>query len=324
MKKLYDCSTGLALLLVLFIAAMPGPTSAVSAGSTTTVADSALNATTSGIKSLWHSWYGKATSLLDAVQAHPTTGDTQPEAKEAKVVGEIKLLAEALRREEAKLEDLLEARLIIKRQSWTWFLDPQIRAQVDTATLAVNNQRRKVESLFDDISLHWRQLKPLHGVRSRMFASELMAFLLAPILSILDFLASTFSFGLLFFFLLLGPVALFFGMFAFSLGMAMLPMIGSCLVILYTLEFPWLIIQYNPSALEFVVSYAPFLLATYWLAKSMSRTLRPVREFRYYAVDTAQPPGRRTTHQAAPASTAPSSMTPTATASRRTDNVKTD
>ena len=109
--------------------------------------------------------------------------------------------------------------------------------------MQVNNQRRKVESLFDDISLHWRQLKPLHGVRSRMFASELLAFLLAPVLSILDFLASTFSFGLLFFFLLLGPVALFFSMFAFSLGMAMLPMIGSCLVILYTLEFPWLIIQ---------------------------------------------------------------------------------
>lgn len=323
MKKLRACLTGLVLLLVLSIAALPGPTSAVSVEATTTVADSALNATTSGIKSLWHSWYGKATSLLDAVQAHPSTGATPPEVKEAKVVGEIKLLAEALRREEAKLEDLLEARLIIKRQSWTWFLDPQIRAQVDTATLAVNNQRRKVESLFDDISLHWRQLKPLHGVRSRMFASELLAFLLAPVLSILDFLASTFSFGLLFFFLLLGPVALFFSMFAFSLGMAMLPMIGSCLVILYTLEFPWLIIQYNPSALEFVVAYAPFVLATYWLAKSMSRTLRPVRQFRYYAADTAEQPGRRTTHQAAaPATAAPSSAT--ATAPRRTDNVKTD
>lgn len=215
--------------------------------------------------------------------------------------------------------------------------------------MQVNNQRRKVESLFDDISLHWRQLKPLHGVRSRMFASELLAFLLAPVLSILDFLASTFSFGLLFFFLLLGPVALFFGMFAFSLGMAMLPMIGSCLVILYTLEFPWLIIQvlavcglacavlrvcvcavlttcgrqqYNPSALEFVVAYAPFVLATYWLAKSMSRTLRPVRQFRYYAADTAEQPGRRTTHQAAAPTAAPSSAT--ATAPRRTDNVKTD
>jgi hypothetical protein len=322
MKKLHACLTGLVLILVLFIAASPGPTSAVSVESTATAANSALNVTTSGIKSLWHSWYGKATSLLDAAQAHPSIGATAPEVKEARVVGEIKLLAEALRREEAKLEDLLEARLIIKRQSWTWFLDPQIRAQVDTATLAVNNQRRKVESLFDDISLHWRQLKPLHGVRSRMFASELLAFLLAPVLSILDFLASTFSFGLLFFFLLLGPVALFFSMFAFSLGMAMLPMIGSCLVILYTLEFPWLIIQYNPSALEFVVAYAPFLLATYWLAKSMSRTLRPVRQFRYYAVDTGeQHSGRQTTHQAG--APAPSSTT-TAAAPRRTDNVKTD
>jgi hypothetical protein len=107
----------------------------------------------------------------------------------------------------------------------------------------VNNQRRKVESLFDDISLHWRQLKPLHGVRSRMFVSELLAFLLSPILSILDFVASAFSFGLLFFLLLLGPAALFFGMFAFSMGVAMLPMISSCLIVLYTLEFPWFIIQ---------------------------------------------------------------------------------
>lgn len=314
MKKLHTWLTGL-VLLVLFVTALPGPTAAVSAESAATVTDSALNTTTSGIKSLWRSWYGTATHLLDAVQAHPYTGATPPEVKEAKVVGEIKLLADSLRREEAKLEDLLEARLVIKRQSWTWFLDPQIRAQVDSANLAVNNQRRKVESLFDDISLHWRQLKPLHGVRSRMFVSELLAFLVAPVLSILDFLASTFSFGLLFFFLLLGPVALFFGMFAFSLGMAMLPMIGSCLVILYTLEFPWFIIQYNPSALEFVVAYAPFLLATYWLVKSMSRSLRPVRQFRYYAVE--QPPSQRT----APAASAPSSA---ATAPRRTDNVKTD
>jgi hypothetical protein len=82
--------------------------------------------------------------------------------------------------------------------------------------------------------------------------------------------------------------------------------------------------QYNPSALEFVVAYAPFLLATYWLAKSMSRTLRPVRQFRYYAVDTGeQHSGRQTTRQAAPTAPAPSSTTTTA-APRRTDNVKTD
>jgi hypothetical protein len=316
MRRLHAYLSGLLvllpLILVLFISAFPSSSSAT----TTTYAESALN-TTSGIKSLWRSWYGTATHLLDSVHI-PTTTTTTPSKTEAakgveaaKVVSEIKVLAEALRREEAKLEDLLEARLVIKRQSWTWFLDPQLRTLVDAASLAVNNQRRKVESLFDDISLHWRQLKPLHGVRSRLFLSEFIAFLLAPIFTILDFLASAFSFGLLFFFLLLGPVALFFGMFAFSLGMAMLPLIGSGLIVLYTLEFPWLIIQYNPSALEFVVAYAPFVLATYWLASSMGRTLRPVREFRY-AADTAVPP-------AAPAST------PNASGARqRTGNVKAD
>ena len=75
-----------------------------------------------------------------------------------------------------------------------------------------------------------------------------------------------------------------------------------------------------------MVAYAPFLLATYWLAKSMTRTLRPVRQFRYYAVDTGeQHSGRQTTHQAAAPATAPApSSTTTATAPRRTDNVKTD
>jgi len=331
MKRLYACLSGLLVLtpvlLVLLVAGVPATTT-----TTTTYAEPALNQT--GFRSLWHSWYAKATHLLDSVP-HPsatttttTAGSAQPTASEAgtataeaKVVTEIRALAEGLKLEEAKFEDLLEARAAIKRQSWTWFLDPHIRSQVDAASLAVNNQRRKVESLFDDISLHWRQLKPLHGVRSRMFVSELLAFLMAPVLSILDFVASAFSFGLLFFLLLLGPAALFLGMFAFSMGVAMLPMISACLVVLYTLEFPWLIIQYNPSALEFIVAYAPFLLATSWLVSSITRALRPVRQQFRYAISTAA-----TTPTTAPPAVSRSSQTPSPSSGsrRRATNVKAD
>jgi hypothetical protein len=267
---------GLIVPLLLFVTAFPS----TSAAPATTHADPSANAT-AGFKSLWRSWYGSATHLLDYVRStQPATDkdDAVKKTEEKKIVDEILVLAEALRREEFKLEALIEARAALKRQSWTWFLDPNLRVQVDAATLAMNNQRRKVEALFDDISVHWRQLKPLHGVTSRMFLSELVAFLLAPIFSILDFFASALSFGLLFFLLLLGPTALFFGMFAFSLGIALLPMIGAGLVVYWTLEFPWMIIQYNPSAVEFIVAYAPFLLATYWLATSMGRTLRPIRD----------------------------------------------
>lgn len=232
----------------------------------------------SELKGFWRSWYGAATHLL------PTVGSTAEAAEEEqRLVKEVQLLASALRREERLLGRLLDERMAIKQQKWTWFLDPELRKQVDEAGLKVclavvrsdddmltsmvltltslflfaltqiNNQRRKVEALFDDISVHWRQLKPLHGVLSRMFMWELFAFLVAPILSVLDFFGSALSFGILFFFLLLGPAALFFGMFAFSLGLALLPLIGAFLVVLWTFEFPWMIIQVPPLAEPIVV-----------------------------------------------------------------------
>jgi len=166
--------------------------------------------------------------------------------------------------------------------------------------LQINNQRRAVEALFDDISLHWRQLKPLYGVRSRVFLAELAVFLLSPIITLIELSATAFSFGLLFFLLLLGPVAWFFGMFALSLGIALLPVLGGALLVLWTLELPWMVIQvsfvarpsslslifaahsplgcpkqYNPSLLEFFAVYAPFLLANYWLATRVKKTVSP-------------------------------------------------
>jgi hypothetical protein len=151
MKGLYACLSGLLVLtpvlLVLLVSGVPATTSI-----TTTYAQPALNHTT-GFRSLWHSWYAKATHLLDAVPHATTTTTTQPTAPEAakslaeaKVVTEIRALAEGLKLEEAKFEDLLEARAAIKRQSWTWFLDPHIRGQVDAASLAVRAPRTSVLS----------------------------------------------------------------------------------------------------------------------------------------------------------------------------------
>jgi hypothetical protein len=218
---------------------------------------------------LWRSWHNAATHLLPAVETQVTT------AAEEKLVAEIVMLSNTLRREERELERLIQVRTDLKSQSGTWFLDSNIRNQVDVATLQMNNQRRKVESIFDDITIHWRRLKPLHGVVSKMFLSELLAFLLSPILTILDTVVGVVSFGLLFLFLLLGPVALFFITLALSVGLAMIPIIFSGLVILWAIEFPWMIIQYNPSGVEFILAYTPFLLVLAWLTNRVRRTLHP-------------------------------------------------
>lgn len=91
---------------------------------------------TAALQRLWRSWYSSATHLL------PTVERTGPDAAKAKseehrLVGEVKVLAEALKREELHLDHLLEERAALKRESWTWFLDPQLRAKVDAAGLKV-------------------------------------------------------------------------------------------------------------------------------------------------------------------------------------------
>jgi len=81
---------------------------------------------------LWRSWHNAATHLLPAVETQVTT------AAEEKLVAEIVMLSNTLRREERELERLIQVRTDLKSQSGTWFLDSNIRNQVDVATLQVS------------------------------------------------------------------------------------------------------------------------------------------------------------------------------------------
>jgi len=222
--------------------------------------------------SSWKSWYHKATHLLDSM---PSTSilDPKPKQKAEEITQKIRLLSVQLLKEEEKLAELIILRDALK-VGWFWFLDPQIRAAVDEATVKVDNQRRVVEALYEEIALHWKQLKPLYGVFSKMFLTELTAFLIAPIISFLEIFTSAFSLGLLLFLLLFGPPAFFIITFAYSIGVALLPILGGALIITWLIEFPWLVLQYNPSFPVFIVTFAPFVLATVALALHMSRILR--------------------------------------------------
>jgi len=248
---LHSLSTLVTIVLVCLLCcwSMPAPTAATLGARDIPGASS----------SLIRSWYAKATHLLHEAKTEEFENKKKEEIN--RIISEIKVLGASLYKEEEKLDDLRRQQYALKNK-WTWFLDPETRHKVDEAKLKVNDQRRVVESIFEDISVHWRQLKPHYGVFSQMFLAELFVFLLSPILSVLDFFFSTLSLGFLLFFIILGPVAFFFSAFAFSLGVALLPFIGSILVIIWTLEFPWLVIQYNPSPLEFALVYIPFLVAS--------------------------------------------------------------
>jgi len=65
----------------------------------------------------------------------------------------------------------------------------------------------------------------------------------------------------------------FLGVFALSLGAALLPFLAGALLISWLVEFPSLVLQYNPTFLEFMVVYAPFVLATVAVAMSVGKAL---------------------------------------------------
>jgi len=221
---------------------------------------------------LWKSWYHRATHLLDALPKSSHHLDKEAQRQVDEITRHITLLSRQLLKEERKLEELILAQHALK-SSWTWFLDPQIRAAVDAINIQINAQRRVVETIFDEITFLWRQLKPYYGIYSKMFLAELAIFLATPFISFIEFFAYIFSFGLLLFLLVLGPPAFFLGVFALSMGAALLPFLAGALLISWLVEFPSLILQYNPSFLEFMVAYAPFVLATVAMAMSVGRTL---------------------------------------------------
>jgi len=209
---------------------------------------------------LWKSWYHRATHLLDSMPSSSHL-DEEAQRKVDEITHQITRLSKQLLKEERKLEALIIAQNMLK-SGWTWFLDPQMRTAVEETNLKVNAQRRVVETVFDDITFLWRQLKPYYGIFSKMFLSELAIFLVMPFVTFVEFFAYVFSFGLLLFLLVLGPPAFFLSMFALSMGAALLPFLAGALLISWLIEFPSLILQYNPTFPEFVVAYAPFVLAT--------------------------------------------------------------
>ncbi len=213
----------------------------------------------------WRSWYNSATRLLGSSSTDEL--EAQKKEKAIRILSEIEVLSKELLLQEARLAELTAQRDSLK-EGWTWFLDSEIRNNVDQAQLRVmcfpslldlqrigwsnhsssvviqvNDQRRIVENVFEDISVHWKQLKPLYGVFSKMFFTEVLIFLLNPILTFLDFFMSFLSLGFLFFLIIMGPAAVFLVTFAFLFGVSLLPFFGAVLIVLYSLEFPFLVLE---------------------------------------------------------------------------------
>eukprot|EP00300_Choanocystis_sp_HF-7_P037375 c53484_g1_i1.p1 GENE.c53484_g1_i1~~c53484_g1_i1.p1 ORF type:complete len:274 (+),score=62.95 c53484_g1_i1:40-822(+) len=169
-------------------------------------------------------------------------------------LNEIATMTETLNFEIQKLRTLLDHRDSFKT-GWLWFLDTKIQLVVAEKQLAVNDQERLIENLSEDIGVHWRRIKALYGVQSKMFLSEVLVSVATCFFEVFSFWVPSVRFCL-FALLMLGPWASLLFYAWFSVGAVVLPVTLGLVGAFWITKFPLLIVQYSPTPLEFVVVYA--------------------------------------------------------------------
>lgn len=207
--------------------------------------------------------------LADAIE-HGMQGAAKAQVEEG--LRTIRKLADELRDEEIKLQGLIVARETFKT-GWFWFFDNKVVLRLDEAQLTINDQERIVENKFEDILFHWKQLKPLFGVRSAVFFSEVFTSFFSFIPMIFRSLFGFAEFTLISF-LFFGPIVFATWALFTSIGLRLIPIVLSVYWITWVARLPFLIIQYNPTPLEFGLIYGFAVLiatASTWLV------LRPLR-----------------------------------------------
>ena len=126
-------------------------------------------------------------------------------------------------------------------------------SQVDEVQMRINDQRRIILNEIEDLQLLRKRLKRHQGIFSKAFVRDLGVSIL-EIITRLHVLFPPFGFSLLTF-LLLGP-AVAAGMLLFvNLGMTLLPLFTCTSLVLWLMNFPTVLLQYDPTILQFLLCY---------------------------------------------------------------------
>jgi len=202
-------------------------------------------------------WSSMKSNLFDELHHLPEENKFKIE----KLKTEIYSMRLKMLEEEATLVNLINNKNQFKN-TWNWFFNSTSRASVDQIQLQINDQIRVIDNIIDDIQVHWRQIKPLYGLYSKLFLKDMFGFIPLLVGTFSEFLSTILIMDLLSV-IMFGPIALFFISFWFTLGIKSLLYLCSALALMisfyWTFQLPAIIIQYNPSIWEFLAIYIPVI-----------------------------------------------------------------
>lgn len=169
--------------------------------------------------------------------------------------------------EEEKLSHLVALRN--RHKKGFWFFDHDARRQVDNYQYKVNEQKRQMEQTLERVEEQWNNLKPLYGLYSKLFLSELFARLVWWLSSLADAFFTILAVETVFLLLVVGPLTIMFSVLWFSIGSMLLNIlfkVGFSMFTISTLfELPGIMIRYHPTPLQFALVYAGLTLPLIFL-----------------------------------------------------------
>jgi len=226
-----------------------------------------------------------ASNLFDELHQLPEENKLKIE----KLKTEIYALRMRMLDEEAILLNLINKKNQLKN-TWNWFFNSTARASVDQIQLQINDQIRVIDNTSDDIQVHWRLIKPLYGLYSKLFLNDMFGFIPLLVATFSEFLSTLLIMDLLSL-IMFGPIALFFISFWFTLGIRSFLYIWSAIALIiaiyWTFQLPSIIIQYNPSIWEFLAIYIPVVGMSFLITLVLAN----------YLYGTARRPARHTNHK---------------------------
>jgi hypothetical protein len=223
-----------------------------------------------------HSHYETATHLLDEAELHEHVGEKRDQIQF--ITKEIRQEAHLLRQEEEKLMQKIHQREAVKARDFWWFFHNDVVLKVEEKQLEVNAQERVVEQVAERIGFLWKKLKPLFGVRSRMFVSELLSSFFSVFFWLFSYVFTFAEFTLISF-LFFGPIAFAVWSLFSVIGSALLPIALSVYWLLWVARLPFILIQYQPTTSEFFTIYGIAILLAFismWIATSYVGRRGPV------------------------------------------------
>jgi len=233
------------------------------------------------VRDAYYIYNNQATKYLDHLSE---IKDPVKQDKLQTQIIEILAIVDRLKIEEKVLSDLFRERERFKSQSgFFWSFNPDTRRLVDNLQLHINDQLRKIQNLLGDANIHWRYVKSLEGVFSKMFLYELLFSVIDVFGAISSIFLNVFTMGALGL-LILGPIAILLILSVLTFGPILLSVMFYLAEIYWVLHLPSTILQYDPSLLEFCMVYFPIVGSLYfmtWYLPTLWTETRMVEYIRY-------------------------------------------